>query len=206
MIQQVDRFYHAFDQADLPLVRQLRDLAKAYQDKEISAESFARSVAAADLEGAGRAAREYAAALREIAERSNALTTGLLFDGVAVEIDAATASVEGLLEELHFVANLQGLGDVVVQEIRDVIAEMNKGKKSAQEAADEIELSETPAQTLMACTVISQMPSRPLVNCARRRSEPHRPSRPRWRCARVLVATTPRLIARMSIGGLHCRA
>ncbi|WP_147203109.1 tape measure protein, partial [Paracoccus denitrificans] len=139
LIQQVDRFYHAFDQADLPLVRQLRDLAKAYQDKEISAESFARSVAAADLEGAGRAAREYAAALREIAERSNALTTGLLFDGVAVEIDAATASVEGLLEELHFVANLQGLGDVVVQEIRDVIAEMNKGKKSAQEAADEIE-------------------------------------------------------------------
>ncbi|WP_287882761.1 tape measure protein [Paracoccus sp. (in: a-proteobacteria)] len=139
LIQQVDRFYHAFDQADLPLVRQLRDLAKAYQDKEISAESFARSVAAADLEGAGRAAREYAAALREIAERSKALTTGLLFDGVAVEIDSATESANGLVEELRRLSDNAGLGSVVVDEVNQIIQEMYAGEKSAEAAGDAIE-------------------------------------------------------------------
>ncbi|REF69959.1 tape measure domain-containing protein [Paracoccus versutus] len=139
MIQQVDHFYAAFDKGDLPLLKQMRDLAEAYQRGKISADEFARSVAAIDTSGLGAAAQQYAAAMRDVAGVSDALTTGLLFDGVAVEIDSAAASVEGLLDELHHVANLQGLGDVVVQEIRDIIAEMNKGEKSAQEAADAIE-------------------------------------------------------------------
>lgn len=139
LIQQVDYFHAAFDKADLPILKKLRDLAEQYQLTEIGADEFARSVAAIDTSNLSDAAQRYAASMREAAGVSAGLTKQLLFDGVAVEIDAATASVESLLGELHHLADLQGLGDVVVQEVKDVIAEMDQGEKSSQEAADAIE-------------------------------------------------------------------
>ncbi|WP_294932173.1 tape measure protein [uncultured Paracoccus sp.] len=133
LIEQVDHFYARFDKADLPLVQQLRDLAKQYQNNQISAAQFADSVALTDLQGAGIEAQKYAAALQDVALRSEAITKQLLFDGVAVEIDSASDALAGLREQVERVAAIQGTTDNIQSQIADLIKKFEDGQSSADD-------------------------------------------------------------------------
>ena len=127
---------YRFDRADLPLVQQLRDLAKQYQNNEISAAQFADSVALVDLQSAGLEARKYAAALQDVARRAEAITKQLLFDGVAVEIDNASDALAGLREQVEGLASASITPNKVLDEIVDLIKKFEEGQASAEDTLD----------------------------------------------------------------------
>lgn len=66
------------------------------------------------------------------------LTKQLLFDGVAVEVNTATVTLEGFLTKLADLSEKGGLGCVVVDEVNRIIEAMYDGEKSALKAADTI--------------------------------------------------------------------
>lgn len=122
-----------FSRSDAPIMVQLRDLAKQFQDGKVTADEMAAAVAQIDLSSLSDKAAELVAELLDVARAAGAAETFLTGVEASPAFDEATASVRELRQQMEDLAALDGFLAPIQSEIADLIRDFEDGQRSADD-------------------------------------------------------------------------